>query len=152
MVTDVQPNDRCLHVSIQLVSPARGEARVWRTKDSWRHSVSFHSIGFPCERGGGFRAFTLTWSVFVSIQLVSPARGEVVDECWDQLIRGVSIQLVSPARGEGGTRNPPAVAVENFSFPFNWFPLREGRPIVRSMVAANQMWFPFNWFPLREGR
>ena len=35
-------------------------------------------------------------------------------------------------------------------FPFNWFPLREGRDDGYVMARAF-IQFPFNWFPLREG-
>ena len=61
-------------VSIQLVSPARGELRklfLWASL----LPASFHSIGFPCERGAKGVELMKKWSL-VSIQLVSPARGE----------------------------------------------------------------------------
>ena len=47
-----------------------------------------------------------------------------MDECNDWDADMVSIQLVSPARGElwvGGWQHDHRI-----SFPFNWFPLREG--------------------------
>ena len=61
----------------------------------------------------------------VSIQLVSPARGELPsDRQGSRGLRRVSIQLVSPARGElGGDLE----TMKQLKFPFNWFPLREGR-------------------------
>ena len=62
-------------------------------------SSSFHSIGFPCERGASAKG------------LSSQSR--------------VSIQLVSPARGEGLLTLDCLAGLE--VFPFNWFPLREGR-------------------------
>ena len=90
-----------LDVSIQLVSPARGELdRLNRPR--LPQAKSFHSIGFPCERGTTTTAASGTVKTgLVSIQLVSPARGEPQSPL--QLRRNrksVSIQLVSPARGE----------------------------------------------------
>ena len=61
----------------------------------------FHSIGFPCERGDtvtiGDPGEPITC---VSIQLVSPARGELDYSHFLEALAKVSIQLVSPARGE----------------------------------------------------
>ena len=38
-------------------------------------------------------------------------------------------------------------------FPFNWFPLREGRRLILTSYHRQDCCeFPFNWFPLREGR
>ena len=36
------------------------------------------------------------------------------------------------------------------SFPFNWFPLREGSSHTQRKMTSFPL-FPFNWFPLREG-
>ena len=37
-------------------------------------------------------------------------------------------------------------------FPFNWFPLREGSISMTTWMSFHLLgWFPFNWFPLREG-
>ena len=48
-----------------------------------------------------------------------------MDECNDWDADMVSIQLVSPARGEPiATAGTPAGLAAGF--PFNWFPLREG--------------------------
>ena len=86
-------------VSIQLVSPARGELgyQAWRLHHPLGgfHSIGFpcergvvtqqgntfngagfHSIGFPCERGASSSVDITTEDNLVSIQLVSPARGE----------------------------------------------------------------------------
>ena len=61
-------------VSIQLVSPARGELpSALGMADNQR---GFHSIGFPCERGTRLDLGSGKGSIDVSIQLVSPARGE----------------------------------------------------------------------------
>ena len=38
--------------------------------------AGFHSIGFPCERGASSSVDITTEDNLVSIQLVSPARGE----------------------------------------------------------------------------
>ena len=40
------------NVSIQLVSPARGEGTVDPLAQEF-NALRFHSIGFPCERGDG---------------------------------------------------------------------------------------------------
>ena len=143
---DPKPSDQ---VSIQLVSPARGELRwtnvmigmlIWfpfnwfplREGNSGLGDGNmiteyrFHSIGFPCERGTYCHSGNPCGSGGrVSIQLVSPARGELPSalgmadnqrgfhsigfpcERGTRLDLGsgkgsidVSIQLVSPARGE----------------------------------------------------
>ena len=62
--------------------------------------ASFHSIGFPCERGVRRRRTRGRAGLRVSIQLVSPARGEFI-------------------------KVPPQTFLQ-MRFPFNWFPLREG--------------------------
>ena len=64
----------------------------------------------------------------VSIQLVSPARGEpiahiTVPKALSSQV--VSIQLVSPARGEQRENEYQGCTCKR-RFPFNWFPLREG--------------------------
>ena len=137
-------------VSIQLVSPARGESlrrlllllysRCFHSigfpcergdifvLDDATPNESFHSIGFPCERGAvkvmaytkKAGSFPFNWfplregrltaadhfvfssmNHLVSIQLVSPARGEALEfDAVDFQRYYVSIQLVSPARGE----------------------------------------------------
>ena len=133
--------------------------------------LSFHSIGFPCERGGtGSFCKLPKIPISVSIQLVSPARGEADWEKYiGRLMTVVSIQLVSPARGEV---NKDKIKSPNAPmFPFNWFPLREGGCGIahtggcgshvsiqlvspaRNFVDLrdNNTAFPFNWFPLREG-
>ena len=63
------------NVSIQLVSPARGESLELQSLVVYYGS--FHSISFPCERGARSLVFSsYRSSSGVSIQLVSPARGE----------------------------------------------------------------------------
>ena len=102
-------------VSIQLVSPARGEVIPLRpmTKERLR-LLSFHSIGFPCERGA-----------------------QELQERFDRKRIKVSIQLVSPARGELLERYlMPQNLPDRDLFPFNWFPLREGR-IPEELIALH---------------
>ena len=93
----LQPGIR-IRVSIQLVSPARGELQIQillshqqKFPFNWfplregnmglglvksHGAMSFHSIGFPCERGTRTLKFIKLRIWEVSIQLVSPARGE----------------------------------------------------------------------------
>ena len=65
-----------LEVSIQLVSPARGETPTTNSPVSVA-VTGFHSIGFPCERGDRKSCLGQDSGLLVSIQLVSPARGEI---------------------------------------------------------------------------
>ena len=65
----------------------------------------------------------------VSIQLVSPARGEPTYYSNVKGEKKVSIQLVSPARGELDIRQLKTILFGEF--PFNWFPLREGNKAER---------------------
>ena len=112
-------------VSIQLVSPARGE---------FTESVE----NIPNE------------AVKVSIQLVSPARGEKSKILiLFPIVSGVSIQLVSPARGESVVKEP--VADDSGSFHSIGFPCERGVLFFFIFVFFVVL-FPFNWFPLREGR
>jgi hypothetical protein len=66
-------------VSIQLVSPASGE--ILYTTLSIFFTVSFHSISFPSEWGVCClpSCHHHPCSDEVSIQLVSPASGELID-------------------------------------------------------------------------
>ena len=65
-------------VSIQLVSPASGDS-LTRPNSSFSVAASFHSIGFPSEWGPPTPCLTSTQRLFlVSIQLVSPASGDVI--------------------------------------------------------------------------
>ena len=82
-------------VSIQLVSPARGE---------------FYFIEY------------CLFYLDVSIQLVSPARGELGVMHSPLALTSVSIQLVSPARGESvgiknGSRKPAQSGFHSIGFP-----------------------------------
>ena len=82
---------------------------------------SFHSIGFPCERGTVFSPGCKMDTVLFPFN-------------WFPLREG---NLFTPKMGI------------LFTFPFNWFPLREGNSVLRGMAKREE--FPFNWFPLREG-
>ena len=94
-------------VSIQLVSPARGESGVVTVR--------------------------LPYSTYsVSIQLVSPARGENL--LTQLLLRHlvVSIQLVSPARGEARAVAPTAMAqMSKQGFHSIGFPCERGVVLTR---------------------
>ena len=112
-------------VSIQLVSPARGE-----------NYIRIHANGDTTD---------------VSIQLVSPARGEILSILIIHLSwHDVSIQLVSPARGERidvGSMTPS----EALSFHSIGFPCERGVLMLLPLLLMLLPLFTFNWFPLREG-
>ena len=110
----------------------------------------FHSIGFPCERGEArFTDLPSPSFCLVSIQLVSPARGEDMDT--DRSFSGVSvsIQLVSPARGEEDDRIVFLRAMCE-GFHSIGFPCERGGQLSKAVYGCTLL-FPFNWFPLREG-
>ena len=71
----LHPLHLSLHLSFHSIGfPCeRGDYTCWMT-----HSVllCFHSIGFPCERGALSSSLVVFFCTGVSIQLVSPARGE----------------------------------------------------------------------------
>ena len=96
----------------------------YRKCHSWQNILSFHSIGFPCERGTNHRIATLTKSGKFPFNWF-PLREGNSYYVWEGVHAGgkVSIQLVSPARGEPFQFCQP---IDIFEFPFNWFPLREG--------------------------
>ena len=110
-------------VSIQLVSPARGEPKQSPEKAYLRETV------FP------FNWFPLREGNCICVLLTEHT--------------GVSIQLVSPARGELAENKSSCDAYDRF--PFNWFPLREGNCNSVRWEGDRLLMFPFNWFPLREG-
>ena len=62
----------------------------------------------------------------------------------------VSIQLVSPASGELTPIQNRGAAIAGIRFPFNWFPQRVGR-VYDKAVKDRKTGFPFNWFPQRVG-
>ena len=140
-----------------MVSPARGEWSLPNEELCLR--LGFHSIGFPCERGERtecvisqeYILFPFNWFPLregsadghfygfrpgrVSIQLVSPARGELgfLGYAVALKLKKVSIQLVSPACGELMATYLMKNTLKS-SFPFNWFPLREGSTITGGIV------------------
>ena len=62
----------------------------------------FHSISFPSEWGPS-KTTLMQSATLVSIQLVSPASGDVTTESREKdELSSVSIQLVSPASGDSG--------------------------------------------------
>ena len=107
-------------VSIQLVSPASGEKKAIYSDvldrqfpfnqfpqrvGRWITGIyslplrdGFHSISFPSE-WGAYEYSKVLYPIRVSIQLVSPASGEL-DRYINPQVSIVSIQLVSPASGE----------------------------------------------------
>ena len=90
-----------LKVSIQLISPTRGDSGSLVLK--LKVPARFHSTDFPYERGLGMKRRSHFWQdlEWVSIQLISPTRGDTVgyrekaSRC-----HSVSIQLISPTRGD----------------------------------------------------
>ena len=89
-------------VSIQLISPASGE--LYTRIESGSLQPGFHSINFPSEWGGRCPAVVHIFRKGdgnVSIQLISPASGEVIAQNAALVHhQDVSIQLISPASGE----------------------------------------------------
>ena len=64
-----------------------------------KNIACFHSINVPSEWGPYGKLNNATESFFVSIQLMSPASGDLVSN-WIKADSGVSIQLMSPASGD----------------------------------------------------
>jgi len=62
--------------------------------------ASFHSISFPSEWGHSVEDRPHTAHRLVSIQLVSPASGDLAGPGGVRVNQAVSIQLVSPASGD----------------------------------------------------
>jgi len=80
------------------------------------------------------------WSI-VSIQLVSPASGDLSYLVYALLKDAVSIQLVSPASGDSGIMAGPLSQYPRFhsiSFPSEW-----GQIVRRQKTVIKQL-FPFN--------
>ena len=95
--------DKLATVSIQLISPMRGdvatktedvavkvgtvvgfhstdfpyERGLTYQQDRRTHRLSFHSTDFPYERGHKAYELMVCFALFVSIQLISPMRGDV---------------------------------------------------------------------------
>ena len=87
---------------------------------------SFHSIGFPCERGLPKSKLPFKLSTGFPFNWVPLREGTFFTKVGKVFIgiQHVSIQLGSPARGDiGGVSTIGAIAE---MFPFNWVPLREG--------------------------
>ena len=68
----------------------------------WIHRLSFHSTDFPYERGPGrVRGTSCCTRIMVSIQLISPTRGDIKRFALPGYFKyQVSIQLISPTRGD----------------------------------------------------
>jgi len=185
-------------VSIQLVSPASGDPytgesdfnsfkwfpfnwcpqRVGTASGLWevRENNGFHSIGVPSEWGLAGHIAHPSPEREVSIQLVSPASGDLFNFClfWPCLFCFHSIGVPS----EWG----PTIAATmqkldpDAEFPFNWCPQRVGTqhpPLLQKRfisvsiqlvspasgdgqgasggLKSNPSEFPFNWCPQRVG-
>jgi len=92
---------------------------------TWQVTIKgyFHSISFPSEWGRGIQISRQWMSYPISIQLVSPASGDIIGNHLKETQEIISIQLVSPASGDSseGTSNP--ILRSNFhsiSFPSEW--------------------------------
>jgi len=85
---------RCFH-SISFPS----EWGEKRSENVFLLPLGFHSISFPSEWGDRVSKQSAFCEERVSIQLVSPASGEV-PSALSVYLDAVSIQLVSPASGE----------------------------------------------------
>ena len=177
-------------VSIQLVSPASGDP--CNTIICHPPDTSYkEQIRSPKEHGprtkrtvpSGFHvsllAISRAWSRMtcsrVSIQLVSPASGDLQGTPIVLLPYNVSIQLVSPASGdeieasrvshlnfrfhsigipsEWGLDPGSHLAIGRIMFPFNWYPQRVGiaRLLGQGAGSRGAGKFPFNWYPQRVG-
>ena len=115
----------------------------------------FHSIGFPCERGAKFDFFSEHKALRgVSIQLVSPARGEFGMSIFGVLAFQCFHSIGFPCeRGVRSTLSRRKLnASEVGSFHSIGFPCERGVGSGFLQTVNNQnLVFPFNWFPLREG-
>ena len=136
-------------VSIQLGSPARGD--IARPIIVVVPQSSFHSIGFPCERG----LLTTESSDFAIASFHSIGfpceRGP--DWCPCKNVHPhvtVSIQLGSPARGDTFIITLPPPVILN-RFPFNWVPLREGTLTRRRSCSVSPPSFHSIGFPCERG-
>ncbi len=114
-----------LVVSIQLLSPASGEAAVSK-RASLLPKTSFHSITFPSE-WGVWRATLANCSGVKFPFNYFPQR---VGRLFQNRLNQVNAQI---------------------KFPFNYFPQRVGRVRILS-AELTFIRFPFNYFPQRVGR
>ena len=128
----------------------RGASRRWTSRRC------FHSIGFPCERGvficrGVYVSdykFPFNW-----FPLREGRQGHQGQRPWPATHTNVSIQLVSPARGElQVTSRVWLRVILGFSFHSIGFPCERGDGYDDIVMGNPSSKFPFNWFPLREGR
>jgi len=134
---------------------------------------SFHSTDFPSEWGHsiGNHSHSIT---SVSIQLISPASGDIAEvfyravdvlrfpfnwfpqrvgtliQHFDQRQRNlVSIQLISPASGD--YLEPYKQMLKGDCFHSTDFPSEWGQDRVNMLMVIIHAAFPFNWFPQRVG-
>ena len=137
---------RDFEVSIQLVSPASGDVHAFLvshehesfpfnwfpqrvgTSSDLLHKSSFsycfHSIGFPSEWGLNTLATTMSITRNVSIQLVSPASGDLKTMRWASISAQRFHSIGFPS--EWGLHTWMLNIRKPYSFPFNWFPQRVG--------------------------
>ena len=137
-----------LLVSIQLISPASGDLRC-AARLAGVCQLSFHSTDFPSEWGLSIGMITKSetmrfhstdfpseWGLvgctelqlerYVSIQLISPASGDLITpDPFRESTRIVSIQLISPASGDSRyVLNVPLyfLCFHSTDFPSEWGP------------------------------
>ena len=137
-------------VSIQLISPTRGDIKRFALPGYFKYQVSIQLIS-PTRGDVSNGSFTLE-EINVSIQLISPTRGdrEILYEA--RIGNKVSIQLISPTRGD--RREPLMATVAEFlGFHSTDFPYERG-PKGRSVgVSSGQGFVSFHStdFPYERG-
>ena len=85
---------------------------------------------------------------FVSIQLVSPASGDVRNRRASVMMSRCFHSIGIPS--EWGWTRDTMMEITAEAFPFNWYPQRVG---IRKLSANTPLEeeFPFNWYPQRVG-
>ena len=103
---------------------------VWRAK-----LVSFHSIGFPCERGGDLNRYQLELLARGFHSIGFPCERGVRDAGCRYRLRYSGFHSIGfPC--ERGDYHAICEIAEAYAFPFNWFPLREG----------SRFFYDLSWF------
>ena len=134
-------------VSIQLISPASRDWRVWQQHD---RNDSFPFNLFP-QRVGTSDYYSCKWLYAAPFPFnLFPQRvGTTGWRLFTGGMLGVSIQLISPASGDTAIR---LLKDDSSSrFPFNLFPQRVGTLDSLFNLEVSYSEFPFNLFPQRVG-